>query len=156
MTEDLNACELLDADHIAVKHLFVAYAQLAMGPTAPGNAAERRALALKICAELKQHTQLEETIFYPEVRKTVPEASALLDEAEQEHAEAKELIAKIEGMSDADAALDDTVAELNRAIEHHVKEERDELFPMVKGAGTLDLDALGQQMRESLEAAAPA
>ena len=154
MTEDLNACELLDADHIAVKHLFVAYAQLATGPAAPGNADERRALALKICAELKQHTQLEETLFYPEVRKAVPEANALLDEAEQEHDEAKGLIAKIEGMGEADAALDDTVAELARAIEHHVKEERDELFPMVKGAGTLDLDALGQQMRDAV--AAPA
>ena len=41
---DKDACELLDADHIAVKHLFVEYARLAMA--APqASASERRELA---------------------------------------------------------------------------------------------------------------
>ncbi|RYF35702.1 MAG: hemerythrin domain-containing protein, partial [Comamonadaceae bacterium] len=43
---------------------------------------------------------------------------------------------------------DTLVAELNVAIEHHVKEERDELFPKAKAAPDLDLMALGGQLRE--------
>ena len=62
---------------------------------------------------------------------------------------------------EADAAMDTLVAELNVAIEHHVKEERDELFPKAKAAPELDLQALGEQLRErqqdlQSEAAMPA
>ncbi len=50
-------------------------------------------------------------------------------------------------MAGADTEMDALVAKLNRAIEHHVKEERDELFPKAK-ASSLDLVALGVQLRE--------
>jgi hypothetical protein len=43
--------------------------------------------------------------------------------------------------------MDAQVTELNRAIEHHVKEERDELFPKARSCG-LDLDALAAKLRE--------
>lgn len=154
-----NAVELLDADHIAVKHLFVEYARLAAAPTLAAGGADRLAIAMKICAELTVHAAIEEEIFYPALRQAVPDAAGMLDEAEDEHQEAKDLISRIEGFGTADAAMDDLVAQLNRAIEHHVKEERDELFPKAKAAPGLDLLALGQQLRErqqALEAAAPA
>lgn len=144
-----NAVELLDADHIAVKHLFVEYARLATSPGAAG-AGDRHALAMKICSELTVHATIEEEIFYPALRKAVPGVADLLEEAQAEHQEAKDMIAQIQAMSASDAALDDLVAELNRAIEHHVKEERDELFP--KARATLDLVLLGQQMRERQQA----
>jgi iron-sulfur cluster repair protein YtfE (RIC family) len=141
--ETKDACELLDADHIAVKHLFVDYARLA---TQPEPDASRGAIALKICQEITVHAQLEEEIFYPALRKAVPAAGDVLDEAQEEHQEAKDLIAQIQALGAADAAMDDLVAQLNRAIEHHVKEERDELFPKAKASG-LDLAELGERMR---------
>jgi iron-sulfur cluster repair protein YtfE (RIC family) len=142
-----DACELLDADHIAVKHLFVEYARLAAAPAASADP-DRQAIAMKICKELTVHAQIEEEIFYPALEQALPDAKGLLQEARAEHQEAKEMIAQIEGLGTADAAMDTLVAELNRAIEHHVKEERDELFPKAKAASGLDLDALGAQMRE--------
>jgi hypothetical protein len=150
-----DACELLDADHIAVKHLFVEYARLAAAPAA-ADAAGRKAIAMKICEELTVHAQIEEEIFYPALEDALPDAGDLLQEARAEHQEAKEMIAQIQAMGTADAAMDALVAELNRAIEHHVKEERDEIFPKAKAAPDLDLDALGVQLRErqqELEAA---
>ena len=144
---DKDACELLDADHIAVKHLFVEYARQAAAPAAKGGS-DRKALAMKICSELTVHAQIEEEIFYPALKGALPDAKALLREAQAEHQQAKEMIARIQGMGAADAAMDALVAELNRAIEHHVKEERDELFPKAKAAPGLDLDALGAQLRE--------
>jgi hypothetical protein len=144
---DKDACELLDADHIAVKHLFVEYARLAFAPAA-ARGADRKALAMKICEELTLHAQIEEEIFYPALQDALPDTQGLLEEARAEHQEAKKMIAQLQGMGAADAAMDALVVQLNRAIEHHVKEERDELFPKAKSAAGLDLDALGARLRE--------
>ena len=150
-----DACELLDADHVAVKHLFVEYARQAhAGAAGTGIGAqaaaaipdERLALARKICDELSVHAAIEEEIFYPALRGAIDEPG-MLDEAEAEHQEAKDLIARIEAITQADATLDELVAWLARAIEHHVKEERDHLFPKARTSG-LDLDAMGTQLKQ--------
>jgi iron-sulfur cluster repair protein YtfE (RIC family) len=149
---DKDACELLDADHLAVKHLFVEYARLAMAAPQE-SAAQRGTLAARICSELTVHAQIEEEIFYPALREAAPEAAAQLDEAEAEHQEAKDLIAQIEAMAGpADPAMDELVSKLAQAIEHHVKEERTELFPKARSAADLDLAALGDQLRERQQA----
>jgi iron-sulfur cluster repair protein YtfE (RIC family) len=153
-----DACELLDADHIAVKHLFVEYARLAVA-AAQDSTAERSQLAARICEELTVHAQIEEEIFYPALRKAVPETGALLDEAQSEHQEAKELIAQIQSLGTASPEMDDLVSKLAWAVEHHVKEERDELFPKARAAKKLDLAALGEQLRvrqQALETSATA
>lgn len=141
---DKDACDLLDADHIAVKHLFVEHARLAMAAPAD-SVAERQALAAKICSELTVHAQIEEEIFYPALREVVDEPE-LLDEAEAEHQEAKELIAQVEAAQGPEQ--DELVTQLARAIEHHVKEERDHLFPKARSAEGLDLDELGARLKE--------
>ncbi|MBV9063823.1 MAG: hemerythrin domain-containing protein, partial [Alphaproteobacteria bacterium] len=64
---DNDACDVLDADHLAVKHLFVEYARLrhaADGDTAE----ERNEIAHKVCRELTVHAQIEEEMFYPALR----------------------------------------------------------------------------------------
>jgi iron-sulfur cluster repair protein YtfE (RIC family) len=153
---DKNACDLLDADHIAVKHLFVEYARMAAANTAPpairGTVSlapaddDRAALARSICAELTVHAQIEEEIFYPALRDAI-DTPELLDLAEEEHQEAKELIAQIQAQPQADAEMDALVAALACAIETHVQEERDLLFPKARSAAALDLDALGAQLK---------
>jgi iron-sulfur cluster repair protein YtfE (RIC family) len=142
-----DACDLLDADHIAVKHLFVDYARLAKGSPPGGADADRLSLARKICNELTVHATIEEEIFYPALRQAT-DAGEFLDEAEAEHQEAKELIAQIEAMTSANDALDTLVETLAGAIEHHVKEERDHLFPKARSAAGLDLLALAAQLKE--------
>jgi iron-sulfur cluster repair protein YtfE (RIC family) len=144
---DKDACDLLDADHIAVKHLFVDYARLATGSPSTGPDSDRLSLARRICNALTVHAEIEEEIFYPALRQAI-DAPELLDEAEAEHQEAKELIARIEALTAADAALDDLVAQLAAAIEQHVKEERDHLFPKARSAAGLDLFGLAAQLQE--------
>ncbi|MDB5954441.1 hemerythrin domain-containing protein [Ramlibacter sp.] len=146
MTTDKDACELLDADHIAVKHLFVEYARLAMAAPAE-SAGERQALAEKICSELTVHAQIEEEIFYPALRQALG-ADDLIDEAEAEHQQAKELIAQIQAVGAAGPQMDDLVALLARAIEQHVKEERDVLFTKARSVSGLDLVELGGKLKE--------
>jgi hemerythrin superfamily protein len=153
-----DACELLDADHIAVKHLFVEYARLAFAGAGTGTTAKakapadrkndaRPALARKICGELTVHAQIEEEIFYPALRAVI-DTPELLDEAQAEHQQAKELIARIQAMTEADAAMDELVSQLARAVELHVKEERDHLFPKARSAQGIDLDELGAKLKE--------
>jgi len=142
-----DACDLLDADHLAVKHLFVEYARCAYAPDEPG-AAGRAAIAAKICNEIDMHARIEEEMFYPALRGAVAGAADVLDEATREHGRAKELVAAIRALAAADAQMDQLVAELACAIEHHVKEERDELFPKARTAPGLDLPALGVQLRQ--------
>ena len=140
-----DACSLLDADHRAVKKLFNQYDELA-GSKAKSSIEKRRELAERICMELTVHAQIEEEIFYPAVRAAIKEQD-LLDEATVEHASAKDLIAQIQSTSEVDDMFDAKVKVLGEYIDHHVKEERNEMFPKAR-ASKLDL----VDMRDELQA----
>ena len=144
---DKDACELLDADHLAVKHLFVEYARLAYAPDT-GADGDRAAIAARICDELTVHAQIEEEIFYPALRQAVSGAADVVAEAVEEHQQVKLLVARIRELGAADTTMDELVADLARAVEDHVKEERDELFPKARSAPGLELAALGLQLKE--------
>ena len=95
---------------------------------------ERRPLAEEICTLLTVHAAIEEEIFYPAARAAGVDAS-VLDEAEVEHASAKDLIAQIRDM-EADAPLYDAkVRVLGEYIDHHVGEEEEGALPEVPRIG---------------------
>lgn len=133
-----DACDLLDADHKAVKKMFMEYEELT---TAGGNTKEKkRVLAEKICNELTVHAQIEEEIFYPATRKAIKD-EMLMNEAQVEHTSAKDLIAQIQDMNPGDPLFDAKVIVLGEYIDHHVKEERTEMFPKAR-ASKVDLVAM--------------
>jgi hypothetical protein len=138
-----DAIALLDADHRCAKALFGEFAQLSQQKAGGG---KRRALAEKVCMELSIHMRLEEEIFYPPVREATGDDD-LLDEADAEHAGAKELIGQILAMKPGDALYDAKVTVLGDYFAHHVKQEREEMFPKARKSG-LDLAALGEKLRE--------
>ena len=135
-----DAVALLTADHKRVKKLFKAFDKM----KEDGSTADKQALAQQICAELTLHAEVEEQIFYPAVREALDQDD-LLNEAEVEHASAKDLIAQILEMDPDDELYDAKVKVLGEQIEHHVKEEEEEMFPMAKKAG-LDMLALADEM----------
>lgn len=134
-----DAIKLLKDDHKEVKTYFKQYETLE-------DDAERRALADKICTALTVHATVEEEIFYPAVREAIDDDD-LLDEAEVEHASAKQLIAEIQAMDVNDRLFDAKVTVLGEYIDHHVEEEETEMFPETRESD-LDLKALGAQMAE--------
>jgi hemerythrin superfamily protein len=138
-----DATALLQRDHAEVRKLFKEYEKLA---DAEGDADERQALAQQICTMLTAHAAIEEEIFYPAAREAEVE-SDLLDEAEVEHASAKDLIAQLESMSPDDELFDAKVKVLGEYIEHHVQEEEGEIFPQCRRA-KMDLAALGEALAE--------
>ncbi len=137
-----DAIALLKADHADVKKCFKSYQKLV---TKNASAAERKALASEICHMLTVHSQIEEEIFYPASREFLGDDADLVDEADVEHACAKELIAQIESGKPDDMHFDAKVKVLGEYIDHHVREEQDELFPKVKEAG-MDTKAIGQEL----------
>jgi hemerythrin superfamily protein len=138
---DQDALSILMADHKKVQGLFKQFEELKGDE---GADEEKGALAKQVCNELTVHAQIEEEIFYPAVRKAI-EDSDLMDEAEVEHAGAKELIAQLEDMDPNDELYDAKVTVLGEQINHHVKEEEGEMFPKVKKS-QLDTAALGAKM----------
>ena len=134
-----DAIKLLKADHKEVKGYFDQYEKLE-------DDAEKAELAQKICLALTIHAQIEEEIFYPAAREATDDED-LLDEAEVEHASAKQLIAEIQGMEVGDRLFDAKVTVLGEYIQHHVEEEETEMFPECRDSD-MDLKALGVQLAE--------
>ena len=131
---------MLTADHKKVKKLFSEFDKL----QEEGSDEEKSSIVEQICNELKIHTELEEEIFYPAVRKAIDD-SDLMDEALVEHAGAKDLIAQLEDASPNNDLYDAKVTVLGEQIDHHVKEEEGSMFPKAKKA-KLDTEALGATM----------
>jgi len=94
---------------------------------------------------LKIHAQIDEEIFYPAARALLADDASLVDEADVDHASAKDLIAQIENSSPDDMHYDAKVKVLGEYVDHHVQEEQDEIFTAVKKAG-MDIKAVGQQL----------
>lgn len=137
-TDEQDALELLKRDHREVEQLFRKFSQ-----SKDDN--ERSALAERICLMLKVHTRMEEELFYPALRGKLDDE--LLNEALVEHDGAKKLIAEIEGADADDALLEARVTVLQEQIEHHVREEEDEMFPRVRRSD-IDLATIGAKLAE--------
>jgi hemerythrin superfamily protein len=137
-----DAVKLLTADHKEVHTLFQQYKKLC---EAEAPADERQTVAEKICGLLTVHATVEEEIFYPAAREAAVEG-ALLDEAEVEHQTAKDLIAQLQSMDADDELYDAKVTVLGEYIDHHVKEEQDEMFPACRKA-KMDLAGLGSEIK---------
>ena len=73
------------------------------------------------------------------------EGDDLLNEPEVEHASAKELIAQIQASRMGKPLFDAKVTVLSEYVDHHIVEERSELFPECR-ASLMDLKALGAQL----------
>ena len=136
-TDAPDALALLKADHELVQDLFDKFQKARTEK-------QKATLAEQICTELTIHAQIEEEIFYPAVREAI-EDDDLMDEADVEHAGAKDLIAQIEASDPGEDHFDAKVTVLGEYIKHHVEEEQSEMFPKVRKA-ELELNELGSEM----------
>jgi len=145
MNKPKDALALLTADHNEARAIFKKFDELG-----ERSYASKKKLATEVCNALTVHATIEEEIFYPALRTQGKELQDLLDEAEVEHAGAKDLIAQIEAMDPEDDLYDAKVKVLGEQIDHHATEEEDEMFPKARKT-KLDLVAIGEQLQARKE-----
>ena len=139
-----NAIQVLEEDHVKVEKAFEQFEKLGDEDTE-----QKQQIVSTVLSDLKVHTVIEEELFYPPLLQALKgdddEIEDLLDEAEVEHTSAKELIAQIEAMDPSERLYDAKFTVLCEYVKHHVKEERNEIFPKAKRSD-LDLDAIGEEL----------
>ncbi|NRF68192.1 hemerythrin domain-containing protein [Aquincola sp. S2] len=136
-----DALRALQADHREIETLFQQYAALVKAD-APDP--QREELAGRICTLLVAHAGVEEEILYPAARSVLDRQDPV-DRAEVEHQALDELVGKILAMSADDPLYDATVQVLDDYVRHHVAEEEQRLFPLLRET-ELDVAALGREI----------
>ena len=136
----MNAIDLLAQQHREVKALFARYEKAS-------SVDAKRRLFEQIADDLAVHAAIEEKHFYPATKSA--RTDELLQEAVEEHLQAKRLIADLLEMEVDDAQFDAKMGVLKEEIEHHVAEEEEELFPQVRKLLADDeLEDLGTVMED--------
>src|SRR5262245_25793765 len=120
----MDATQLLKKDHKMVKHLFAEFEHMS------GRSSQKKqALVVQICHVLTVHAQVEEELFYPALKEVrSQEVKALVCEAAEEHKVAKTFIGELSRLSPEEEQYDAKVTVLGEYVQHHVKEEEQELF----------------------------
>lgn len=121
--------EMLHKDHDMVRGLLDRIID-----TTDGAAKTREDLLSKVRQELEVHTKFEEDVFYPTFRKDKndDEAREEVKDALDEHEEAKSMLDRLDKMDKTSEEFIATVRKLKSALEHHIKDEEDKIFPQAR------------------------
>jgi hemerythrin superfamily protein len=146
----VNAITLLKQDHQTVEALFERFER-----AGEREWAEKRHIVDKVTEHLARHAAIEEQVFYPAVRRELPEATPDVLEALEEHHLVKLSLAELEKLPPQAERFTAKMTVLIESVRHHVKEEEEELFPKVRDAFSVqELEELGESM-ESFKDTAP-
>jgi iron-sulfur cluster repair protein YtfE (RIC family) len=141
-----TATNMIRLDHTHVLSTFHQYKA-----SAPSRV--KKGLVNTICTALEIHAQLEEEIFYPEMRKI---DDARITEAIHEHSEMRRLIGLLRTMEPEARDYDETLSALMRDVMHHVADEETILLPAAEKHLADKLGDLGAQMtKRRLQLAGP-
>ena len=137
----MDALELLENDHQKVLGMLEKLDQ-----TTERAVKTRDETFAKLRDELEAHTHVEENIFYPAVRDE-SKSNALTNAAYEQHHVAKILLDELGGLPVDSERWTAKLKVLKDSVEHHIEEEREQIFPEARNALTKEqLDDLGEQM----------
>lgn len=141
--------KLLVADHQKVERIFKQIEK-----TDEPNM--RQGLMAQLTFELERHTDIEEQILYPFIREHVPSGDEMMDHAENEHAEAKEVLRTVSALDVNSPDFRPSLKRLWKLVQDHVKEEEKSVFPKFeKSADTVTLNGLRGDLERAKLAATP-
>lgn len=136
----MDPIQMLKDDHKKVKGLFRQFEQAKDGH-------RKKDIAEKAFREITVHTTLEEEIFYPAVQQAAGEAKRdLLAESYQEHHVVDLLIKELQDMSVIGEAYEAKFKVMTENVEHHIKEEEEEMLPDAEKRLGEDRAKLGEAM----------
>lgn len=139
----MNAFQLLKEDHKKAKSLFQQ-----IEPTTENAVKTREELFAKLKQELEIHTQIEEEIFYPSIKREAETREITLEGFEEHHV-AKMLLKELEGLEVSDERWTAKFKVLKENVEHHIEEEEEEMFQKAREVlSEEDINRLGAEMEE--------
>ncbi|WIA33375.1 hypothetical protein OEZ86_006512 [Tetradesmus obliquus] len=109
---------------------------------------EKQTLVWQLIHDLTVHSLAEEEVLYPEFTKHM--GSRCRDHALSEHKTLKDILSDIDAMTVTSPGFNDKLKILMMALEHHIKEEEDEM--LVEFAGLVqreDLAHLAEKFQKS-------
>lgn len=122
-----HVTEKLHQDHEKVEQMFKKLQE-----TSSGAEKTRQKLCQQLATELRAHMEFEEKVFYPALRQAGDGAGEKVKEAVEEHNQAKQLLDQLEQCDPTSDEFLDIATQLQEAIEHHVREEEDEIFELAQ------------------------
>lgn len=136
----MNAIDLLKEQHEKVTKVLTK-----MSEGATPNSSEVR----QVADELVAHMVIEEHIFYPRVKTLMKD---MINESFEEHAVARFELARLIQATGTEKKTRALV--LKELLEHHIKEEEQEMFPKVKKEiPAEELERLGAKMKAAFDKA---
>ncbi|HEY1403640.1 MAG TPA: hemerythrin domain-containing protein [Pyrinomonadaceae bacterium] len=139
----MDAITLLKTDHEKVSGIFEQLEE-----TTERAEKTREELFMKLKQELDLHAHIEETIFYP-VLKKAEETREITMEGIQEHHVVKVLLRELDAMGVGSETWTAKLKVLKENVEHHVEEEEGDMFKSAREVlGQEQLDELGALMEQ--------
>lgn len=141
----MDAITLLKNDHKSVETLFNKFEKA-------GERAyvEKRKIVDQVIEELTVHASIEEQLFYPVTRETVPAVEDMALESLEEHHVVKLLLAELQHMDPEHERFVPKMTVLMENVRHHVKEEEEDYFPKVRDElGRNAMNEIGDAMAEA-------
>jgi hemerythrin superfamily protein len=144
MVDNINALEILRAQHDEIDHLIAAL-------EACDDEDDRVDLFEELADQLAAHAAMEETLFYPWV--LAKQTEGILRESTEEHLAIKRVLADMLTLDPSDDEFAAKLAVMKEEIRHHAHDEEEgELFPKVKRmASEAELEMMGCEMLDLLE-----
>ena len=107
----------------------------------------KRKMFTALTTDLKHHEKMEQTIWYPYLKKNTDLSNVIKHLVSEEKSAAK-AIAKIKKIKDEEV-FTQKIAELRKDVLHHARTEETKLFPKVtKYIGVSELNNLGKKMKK--------
>ena len=143
----MDAITLLKEDHEKVSGIFEK-----LEPTTERGVKTREELFAQLKLELDVHAHIEETIFYP-VLKREAETREITLEGYEEHHVIKTLLGELVETAPDTEQWGAKLKVLKENVEHHVEEEEDEMFKTAREVfSKAQFEELGAQMEAEKKA----
>ena len=145
-----NALTLLKQDHANVEELFHRFET-----AKPDELDELGRVRDLVVKHLSRHAVVEEQVFYPAIRaKLGDDTAAVVLEGLEEHHLVKLALSELEKLPPTHERFRPKFTVLIENVRHHVEEEENDMFPLVRDAFTVEeLNAMGEQMEKAKEIA---
>ena len=133
-----NPVKLLKDDHKKIKQLFKEF------EGADGRS--KRRIVEQTIELLEVHNDIEESIFYPQLRKVFAD-EFIIEEGLEEHHVIRMLIEELKILDTIDIHFEAKFKVLDENTVHHFEEEEEKMFPKASKLGEDLLDSIGEEMR---------